>query len=438
MTALAVYRAAATLGGPLIRLYLSRRLKRGKEDAARFGERLGRPGLPRPEGRLVWLHAASIGEAVSVLPLIDRLRCQWPGQSVLLTTGTVTSARLMTARLPEGAVHQYVPVDRPAYVRSFLAHWRPDLAVWAESEFWPVLITETARLGVPMVLLQGRVSDASLVGWRRHPRLIRQLLSCFELCLGQSETDAQRLAVLGARASACRGNLKLAAPALPADAAELAELQAAFGMRPRWLAASTHPGEEAIAGGVHRRVRLSLPRLLTLVVPRHPERGDAVVRDLRGAGLVVAQRSRGEPVTDGTDVYVADTVGELGVFYRLAPVAFIGKSLSGVGGQNPLEAAQLGSVVVYGPQMGNFVDISAQLSAAGASITVDDEEGLAATVLRLLTDATERTRRAEAGRCVVEAEAGVLDAVLEKLKPFMPACRAPGEAGAGEVRRARA
>ncbi|TVR83317.1 MAG: 3-deoxy-D-manno-octulosonic acid transferase [Rhodospirillales bacterium] len=437
MNGLALYRAAATLGGPLIRLYLGRRRARGKEDAARFGERLGRPGRARPPGRLAWLHAASIGEALSVLPLIHRLRTGWPNMSVLLTTGTVTSARLMAARLPDGAIHQYVPVDRPAYVRSFLAHWRPELAIWAESEFWPVLITETARLDVPMVLIQGRVSDASLAGWRRHPRLIAQLLACFSLCLGQTETDAARLAALGARNSACRGNLKLAALPLPADADTLTTLQAVCGTRPCWLAASTHAGEEAIAGRVHLSLRAAVPGLLTVIVPRHPERGTVIADDLRGDGLTVARRSRAEPITPATDVYMADTVGELGLFYRLAPVAFIGKSLTAAGGQNPLEAAQLGAVAVYGPHMDNFREVADRLQAAGAALMVSDEAALSATVLRLLQDEAERTRRSDAGRAVAATQAGVLDAVVEALSPLVPPpMTSPPETI--EARRARA
>jgi 3-deoxy-D-manno-octulosonic-acid transferase len=416
---LALYRAATGLGGPLIRLYLARRRASGKEDQERFGERLGISARPRPSGRLVWMHAASVGEATSLLPLIDRMRQLWPAHAILLTTGTVTSAQVMADRLPEGAFHQFVPVDRMTYVRRFLGHWRPDLAVWAESEFWPNMVRETARQGIPMVLVQGRISPRSYAGWRRHHRVIRRLLAGFTVCLGQTEADAERLRALGAAGAECRGNLKYAAPPLPAGADAIIELEQAFQTRPRWLAASTHPGEEEIAGEVHRRLRDRRRDLLTIIVPRHPERGPAIATILGGSGLTVARRAAGEPVTPETEVYIADTIGELGLFYRLAPIAFIGKSLAAEGGQNPLEAAQLGCAIVHGPHMENFAQIAKSLDAAGASVGVTTAEELSAVVLRLLADDTERLRRAAAARAVAVAEAGVLDAVVDVVAPFM-------------------
>jgi 3-deoxy-D-manno-octulosonic-acid transferase len=367
------------------------------------------------------MHAASVGEATSLLPLMARMHQLWPGHAILLTTGTVTSARVMAERLPEGAFHQYAPVDRMAYVRRFLNHWRPDLAVWAESEFWPNMVCETARRGIPLILVQGRISTRSYAGWRRHHRLIRRLLSTFTLCLGQTEADAERLRALGAAHAECRGNLKYGAPPLPARADALIEMERNFQGRPRWLAASTHPGEEEIAGEVHRRLRDRRKDLLTIIVPRHPERGPAIATVLGGSGLTVARRAAGEPVTPETEVYIADTIGELGLFYRLAPIAFIGKSLAAEGGQNPLEAAQLGCAIVHGPHMANFAQIVDRLAEAGASVGVANAEELAAVVLRLLADDGERARRAAAARAVAAAEAGVLDAVVDVIAPFMDA-----------------
>lgn len=418
---LSLYRWATTVGGPAIRLYLTRRMALGKEDPHRFDERLGRPGRPRPSGPVVWVHAASVGESISVLPLIERLRAMRPDGTVLLTTGTVTSARLMDQRLPDGAVHQFVPVDRISYVRAFLDHWRPDLALWAESEFWPNLIGETAKRGIPVVLINGRVSDRSFARWRRYRRTIRKLLGGFRLCLGQSQLDTERLRELGAPVTACPGNLKCAAPPLPADAAALADLQGQVAGRPVWVAASTHAGEESLCGRVHRQLTLSHPGLLTVIVPRHPERGPDIGRDLVAEGLVVARRAAGGRIVEATDVYVADTIGELGLFYRLADVAFIGKSLVPLGGQNPLEAARLGRAVLFGPHMGNFRDIAARMVACGGAEEVADEAGLVAVLGRLLTDADARCARGAAALAFATAEAEVLDRIVETLAPFLDA-----------------
>ncbi len=419
MTLLGLYRAVGDVGGPLIRLYLANRRARGKEDAARFGERLGRPGRPRPSGPLVWAHAASVGESLSLLPLIDRLRADRPDRAVLVTTGTLTSARLMAERLPAGALHQYVPADRRPWVRRFLDHWRPDAALWVESEIWPMLVTETALRGIPMVLINGRISERSLKGWQRHPVTIARLLGAFGLCLAQTDDDARRLRVLGAGNVACVGNLKTAAPPLPADPTALADLEQRLAGRPLWLAASTHAGEEAIAGRVHRRLKAGRPDLLTLVAPRHPPRGPAVAAELASLGLGVAVRSRGDRIDAATDIYLADTMGELGLFYRLAPLVFVGKTLAGAGGQNPLEPAHLDCAILFGPAMDNFAEMAARLTSAGAAAVVADEAALADAVARLLTDAPAREAMAGAARAVAQAEAGVLDAVVEAIRPFI-------------------
>lgn len=420
MTALALYRAASTLGGPLIGLYLAHRRATGKEDRERFGERLGIATCPRPRGCLAWLHAASVGEALALLPLIAALRERWPMFALLLTTGTVTSARLLADRLPPGVRHQYVPVDRPSYVSRFLEHWRPDVVVWAESEFWPNLLSELKRRSTPVILVNGRVSARSFARWQRFPETIGTLLSTFSVCLGQSQSDTERLRRLGASSAEYGGNLKFAADPLPVDARLLAELDAAVGGRPCWLAASTHPGEEAIAAGVHRALSRIMPELLTIIVPRHPNRGHEVARELSAHGFVIARRAASQPLTRAVDLYVADTMGELGLFFCLADVAFIGKSLTARGGQNPLEAALLEAAIVHGPGMDNFVDIAERLRNADASETVADERALEAAVGRLLTDDSLRRRRCRAALAVARAESGVVDIIVDAIARTLP------------------
>ncbi|CAA7611869.1 3-deoxy-D-manno-octulosonic-acid transferase [Candidatus Terasakiella magnetica] len=414
-----LYRGLTQLGGPLISLYLDRRKQRGKEDEARFGERLGHPGQPRPPGRLVWIHAASVGESLSMLPLVERLRQR--RLNVLLTTGTVTSARMMAERLPRGAVHQFVPVDRLAYVRGFLDHWRPDLALWAESEFWPNLLAETRHRRVPLVLIQGRISPRSFANWKKVPGFIRRLLSCFTLCLAQTEGDAQRLRALGGHDVRCLGNLKYAVPALPADDAALDGLVRVVAGRPLWLAASTHPGEEAIVARLHGQVAAAFPDLLTIIVPRHPNRGPELAAELAATGLKVALRSAGEVPGPDTQLYLADTMGELGLFYRLAPIVFMGKSLTVGGGQNPFEPARIGAAVLYGPLMDNFPDMAARMAELGAALMVRDGRHLAETLTRLLAEPAKVAAMRAAAKTWTESEAGVLDAVERVLGPILDA-----------------
>lgn len=410
-----LYRALTILGGPLIGLYLKRRMARGKEDPARFNERLGRPARPRPPGPLVWLHAASVGESLSLLPLVEKLAGR---MTVLMTTGTVTSAQLMAERLPAGAIHQFVPVDRPAFVRGFLGHWQPDLVLWAESDFWPNLLDGIRRRAIPLVLVQGRISPKSFAGWQRAPGFIRRMLSAFTLCLGQTPGDAERLAALGAAKVACMGNLKMAVPPLPGDEAELARLRQLIGVRPLWLAASTHPGEDGLIARVHGLLAPRFPGLLTLIVPRHPHRGGAIAAELAGWGFTVSRRAVGEGPLG--DVHIADTMGELGLFFRLAPVVFMGKSLGEAeGGQNPFEPARLGAAVLFGPHMTNFPEMAPAMLAAGAAEQVADEAALAAAVGRLLSDPTLLSTRRDAAQSWAESEAGVLDAVLGTLAPLL-------------------
>jgi 3-deoxy-D-manno-octulosonic-acid transferase len=418
---LPLYRLATTLAAPLIAHHLNRRLERGKEDRARFGERLGQAGLARPDGPLVWTHAASVGESLTMLPLVEALLANHPELRVLITSGTVTSARLLAERLPEGAFHQYVPVDRAPYVNAFLDHWRPNLVLWAESEFWPNLTTLAAGRGIPMILVNGRVSPESFARWRRWPGLAKQILQSFRLCLAQAEIDAERLRQIGAGNVVAAGNLKFAVPPLPADDTEFDRLKAAIGDRPLWLAASTHPGEEELIWQAHREIAKARAGLLTIIVPRHPERGGAVAGTLSGMAARVARRANDDAINTGTNIYVADTLGELGLFFRLAPVSFMGKSLVDLGGQNPIEPARLGSAILFGPHMWNFPDVSAKLVAAGGAETVSDAAALAVAVTRLLGDPALCRSRAEAAQAVAEAEAGVLEAVLGHIEPFVQA-----------------
>jgi 3-deoxy-D-manno-octulosonic-acid transferase len=424
------WRLGATLIAPLLPLHLARRARQGKEVASRLRERRGE-GAARAPGRLFWLHAASVGETLSVLPVIEAMAARDAELRFLVTTGTVTSAELLARRLPEriaGCVaHRFVPLDVPAWVERFLDGWRPDAGAFVESELWPNLLAAAARRGLPMALVNARMSARSARRWARAPGLARSALGAFGQILARSEEDAARLASVGAERVACWGDLKEAAPPLPADEAALATLRAGIGQRPVFLAASTHPGEDALVFAAHRALAASVRDLLTIVVPRHPERGAAIAAE--AGGLTVARRSLGAEPAPGTEVHVADTLGELGLFYRVAGVALIGGSLVPHGGQNPLEAARLGCPVIFGPHMHNFRAPVARLLAAGGAVQVPDSAALAPAVAAMLTNPGRARALADAAAAVAESRADLperLASALLGLLPPVPPARTPG------------
>jgi 3-deoxy-D-manno-octulosonic-acid transferase len=417
---LKAYRALTTLAAPFAPLILAWRLRRGKEEPGRRPERYGLSSAPRSPGFLAWFHAASVGEANAALPVIETIAAERPGVRMLLTTATVTSARLARSRLPRGVLHQYVPLDNPVFVQRFLSHWRPDLAVLVESEIWPNLVLETKARNIPLILINGRMSTSSYKRWRRRPSMSRPLFSAFDLVLAQNEKLAERFAQLGVARTLDVGNLKADAPPPPADLPGRRKLDAAFKDRTVWLAASTHPGEDETVMAAHLKMKAARPDLLTIIVPRHPERGPLIAEQLRAANLKIALRSEGALPGSETDVYVADTIGELGLFYALAPVAFIGGSLAEHGGQNPVEAIKLGAAVLTGPNWQNFRDSYRELLSAGGALEICDAASLAKAALALLNDGSARRTMTERASATIAAMSGALPRTLAELERYLP------------------
>jgi 3-deoxy-D-manno-octulosonic-acid transferase len=418
--ALRAYRALTRYAAPVAPVLLAWRTRIGKEERARRPERYGEGSLPRPAGFLAWFHAASVGETNAVLPLIEAIAAEYPEINLLLTTGTVTSAKLARKRLPQNAVHQYVPLDNQDYVRRFLEHWRPDLAVFVESEIWPNLVLETKAFGIPLVLVNGRMSFRSFRRWRDRPGLSHPLFSAFSLVLAQNERFAQRFTTLGTPWAVPVGNLQADAPPPPLDLAWHKKLSAALAGRTVWLAASTHPGEDDIAAVAHLAMKGARPDLLTIIVPRHPERGPFIAKLLANANLNVALRSEGKLPDASTDVYVADTIGELGLFYNLVPVAFVGGSLVPHGGQNPVEAIKLGAAVVTGPHWRNFADAYEELLGSGGCVQVSDAKDLATAALLLLEDAEARGRMMARAEGAIARMGGALPRTIAEIERFLP------------------
>lgn len=404
---LKIYRAASRAAEPIANYALDRRLKAGKESADRIGERRGVATRERPPGKLIWIHGVSVGESISVLPLVEKLKAHLPDATLLVTTGTTTSAALMAERLPDDALHQFIPLDHPDFVKAFLDHWRPDAAIFVESEFWPNLILQTRRAAPFMALINGRMSPKSFADWQSQPNAIRYILSSFDLMLGQDLQNAERLQTLAKRSVVTFGNLKNAAPPLPAAEDDLAALKNVIGERICWLAASTHPGEEEIIIAAHKQLRRDFPTLLTIIAPRHPKRGAEIAALAQQAGASPALRSRKEPITDDTQIYIADTLGELGLFYRISDIAFVGGSITPKGGHNPLEPARLSASILHGPETFNFVETYADMRKAGGAALVRNDRELATAVRRLLSDAKTRHAMAAAARDAAEANAAL-------------------------------
>jgi 3-deoxy-D-manno-octulosonic-acid transferase len=426
---LRLYQRLSAAAVPLTPVMIKRRLKQGKEDPARIDERRGVTKDVRPHGPLVWIHGASVGEVLAAAGLVERLRAL--NLRILLTSGTVTSADIVTKRFPPDVIHQYVPYDSPRYVGRFLDHWQPSLALFIESDLWPNLILSSAARRLPMVLINGRMSQRSFPRWRRISGTIEALLGAFEVCLVRSGVDAERFAVLGSRNVVITGNLKLDVQAPPADDARLERLMSVTRGRPVIVAASTHAGEEEILLEVHRELKGYFPSLLTVIVPRHPNRGEAIAGVIAASGLHVAQRSHEDLPTATTDIYVADTMGELGLFYRLAPIVFMGGSLVEHGGQNPIEAIKLGAAIVHGPHVFNFTDVYDALDSVGGAKQAETREALVKQIGQWLADPAARQASVAAAARVVEQLGGALDRTLAALEPYLLQLRL--EAGAANA-----
>ncbi len=415
----AIYSAVASLAEPALDLLLARRRAAGKEDPRRLGERKGIAGRPRPAGKLLWIHGASLGEARSILPVIARLGAGRPDLSILVTTGSLTSAEMLAGQL-DGvrAFHQFAPLDVPRWVRRFLDHWRPDAVLWLESELWPNLLGAVARRGIPAALVNARLTQRSAARWAKARAVFSPPFEAFGVALAQSEADAARLRMLGLGHVATIGNLKHDAPVLGVDDAALAAFEASLAGRARWLAAQVHPVELAAILDARAKLKAQGNDACLVLVPRHAERGAAMREAAAAKGLGATRRALGE-APGAADIHIADTMGELGLFYRAAPIAFVGGSLEPHGGHNPLEPARLGAAIAFGPSMENFTELADDLIAGSAATRVADADGLAAWAASRLADPALVAREGAAARAFAARGAGTVERVVAALGPVL-------------------
>lgn len=415
------YLMLSTISAPVYRLIERRRLALGKENFARIGERMGFAGCPRPVGTLIWFHAASVGESLSLLKVIDGLLFHNPNLYILMTTTTVTSAQILSSRLPARAIHQFCPYDTPHAVQRFLKHWRPDLAVWTESELWPRMMMETKSANISMHLINARVSDKSASVWRRWPRTVAWLLNMFDTIAVQDWGTAKLMLKIGvlSKKIAVTGSTKENIGQLNCDAAELFFLQSKIGGRPVWLAASTHEGEEKIILKAHRKViEEGDPLTLLLLVPRHPQRASVIMSLINDESFKGAQRSLGENITQDTNVYVADTLGEMGLWYRLSPISFLGGSLSKVGGHNPFEPIALNSAIISGRHVFNFNDAYQKLWKSGGCQLIRDSDELSRCVLDLRISSNQKKSILNA-KSVLQDNSNATSSVIKNLTSYV-------------------
>ena len=410
------YKLVTALIAPLAYRSSARKLARANVSPQRQAERNGHASLARPVGQVIWFHGASVGETLSVLTLITHLGRRLPQAHFLITSGTATSAGLVDKRLPPRTQHQFAPLDAPAAVKRFITHWRPNAGIFVESELWPNILVAACAQDVPLALLNARLSEKSAQDWRKFPDTAQFVLDHFSLFLAQNRRSADLLRSMGADDNrlSVGSNLKASSDPLPVDQALLDEMQQALSNRPVWVASSTHPGEEEVIIAAHQALLRQYPDLCCLLVPRHPERGEAVAQMLHDAGLTFAQRSKGDAF-GAQQVYLADTLGETGTWYALAPIVVMAGAFQPLGGHNPIEPAQAGAAIVTGPNYFNFSETYEPLLKLGGAVLAADAASVATAVGRWLDQSDALQSAQAAAQSLVQREQAALDRIMDKL-----------------------
>ena len=410
-----LYKAIMTVALPLIELILLLRVKKNKEDFSRLNERRGISLTPRPDGKLIWLHASSVGESMAALSLINRLLETEKEGKVLVTTGTLTSAKLIAERLPDRAYHQFTPIDRPKFVKRFFKHWKPNLLLVMESEFWPIQIEAAKKFGIRIIAVNARLSKNSFSRWRTASFLGPTLFQSLDLVLATNKQQGDRFARLGAKNVIVCGNLKRSAPRLMVDSKIAQNLSEQIANRPVWVAASTHIGEDVPIMEVTRGLLGKFPNLLTIIVPRHPNRSKNIAQLASKNDLKYRCRSQEKEISSETQLYIADTFGEMGLFFQLSDIVFIAGSLVPVGGHNPIEPAHFNCAIIFGNLMSKNQEVADEMLANDAAIQVNDKLELFGTLKILFTDPEETNRLAKNAQEYVKNGHEVLDVVSKKI-----------------------
>ena len=403
-------------------LLLKWRCRIGKESPSRHKEKKGLIDKARPQGKILWIHGASVGEAQSALILIEHILKQTPHINILVTTGTLTSAKLMGKNLPQEAFHQFYPLDHPKWVLRFLDHWQPNAVLWMESELWPNMLHQIRERDIPTALINARMSPKSFRSWKFFSSFAQNMLRTFDKILCQTDADKQSFDSLGAQCTITTDNLKYSSQPLSFNENDLIELKQACVGRRLWLYASTHDGEEQIAHDIHKKLKTYFPDILSIIVPRHPERRDEIQKNCVSYGLKTTFRGQEKNLPDrDDDIYVADTLGELGLFYKLSPIACIGRSLSndGGGGHNPIEAAQMDCAIVHGQHVQNLQQIYDEMNDQGAAQSVKTPDELFNMLKALFENADKLLELQERALAFSKQKTGVIDRVMKEIEPIL-------------------
>ncbi len=414
------YRIISILLFPFLELYLFFRVFKKKEDKSRLKERFGNPTKSRPEGQIIWLHAVSVGEANSSLILIDELLKFAPKTSILFTTTTLTSAKIISEKLPKWqgrVIHQFLPIDSYFCVKNFLDFWRPRAAIFVESEIWPNLIFEARKMGALTFLVNARMSEKSAKKWLLARLIGFRIFDYFATIFAQSEGDKKRLEKLTNQEVLLYGNLKSQAHNLEANEEKISDLKGKIGNRKFLVAVSTHAGEEEIILQVHDRLKNNFPDFLTIIVPRHPNRAQEIKNLCRSRKI--SQRSQSENISNSTEIYLADSLGEMGIFYSLQNFAFIGGSLLPIGGHNPFEAIKLGCAVISGSQVFNFAEIYRDLQKDQACLIVDSADDLYEAALKIIKDAKVAETLNQAAQKIIKNSENIAGRIVAKMDSLM-------------------
>ena len=413
-----IYRLLSNIIAPVIRIIVFVRMKNSKEDPLRVKERFGIALKDRPEGDLIWFHAASVGESLSILTLIKTIKAKYEAVNILVTTSTLTSARMMESTLPDGCIHQFSVHDVNAWVKAFLHHWSPNLVFFVEQEIWPNMIKKIKQREVPFWLINASISQSSFEKWLIVKNFAKEVLMQFNGIFPKSKTDADRLKQLGLTNIMDIANLKYSSQPLSYKKEDLKELKGSIGKRHFWLATSTHPGEEALIEQAHKIILKQFPDALCIIAPRHPNRADRLSKEL---DLKTQQRSLKPKVIKDTQIYIADTMGELGLFYELANFAFVGGSLTPIGGHNIIEPAKQHCVAIVGPYVSNFQDLLEEFKNSKACITIENVDELAQIVIKYLKDDSKLKEISMNANELIENQTNIINTYMQLIEKHLRA-----------------